>query len=221
MERNFQRITDSGENGIYSVRYCRIKMPALLEEVEKRRKPMLVFCSNRIGAERTASVLRFYFNNENIRFYHTGLQYEEKAEINRWFCICKEAVLVTVDDPEMSLHKKNAGSVIYKNPPSEPDAYIRRSKVHGRNGYSETVLLLPPEDAKPARYAEDEALFIQFIKMNKRSFTKTEAVAEFAARMPFWRAGDVKRLIDELLQCGAIKVHTNLLWKGMVDIGTL
>ncbi|WP_024469147.1 RecQ family ATP-dependent DNA helicase [Treponema pedis] len=265
-------------NIIYFVKHCRIKMPALLEEVEKRKKPMVIFCSSRKSTEQTASYLRLYFNDENIRFYHAGLQREEKTEVEQWFHIHNSAILVTTCAWGMGVDKKDVKTVIHKDPPPTAEAYIQEAGRGGRDGsIAEAVLLWSNEDKKrislmpekqrlrasvleefaasgkcrrevllkalgeeravaktkddevitcsgcdicfktAIQYAEDEALFIDFIKRNKRIFNQTEAAAVFSKNLRFWKAGDVKRLSDELLSCGLIKKYKTFLWKDKLD----
>ena len=45
-------------NIAYFVRQCRVKAPALLQEVIQRQRPMVIFCATRNGTEQTAAFLR-------------------------------------------------------------------------------------------------------------------------------------------------------------------
>ncbi len=265
-------------NIIYFVKHCRIKTPALLEEVEKRKKPMVIFCSSRRGTEQTAALLRFHFNNDNIRFYHAGLQREEKTEVEQWFHSNKNGILVTTCAWGMGVDKKDVRTVIHKDPPPTAEAYIQEAGRGGRDGTeAEAVLLWSPDDkslidslpqkqrlrAKViAECAEsgrcrreillealgerkavaatpdeeviacsgcdicfktavqtcgDETMFLKFIKKNKRVFTQNEAASKISGYLKFWRAGDVNKLITNLLNSGLIK-HSGFLWQNTLDI---
>ena len=49
------------------------------------RRPVLIFCSTRRTAERTALELRLRLHDNEIFFYHAGLSREEKARIEKWY----------------------------------------------------------------------------------------------------------------------------------------
>lgn len=266
-------------NIIYFIKHCRVKVPALLEEVEKRKKPMVIFCSSRKGTEQTAALLRFYFNDGNIRFYHAGLQREEKTEVEQWFHSNKSGILVTTCAWGMGVDKKDVRTVIHKDPPPTAEAYIQEAGRGGRDGTeAEAVLLWSPDDKKridtlpkkqqlrakviaqcaesgrcrrevllealgehkavaktpdeeviacsgcdicfktAVQTCEDETEFLNFIKKNKRVFTQNEAAAKISERSKFWRAGDVNKLIIDLVNSRLIKKHSGFLWKDTLDI---
>ncbi len=136
-------------NIVYFVKRCRIKEPALLEEVKKRKKPLVVFCSSRKGTERTAAFLRYALNSEDIRFYHAGLQREEKSETEKWFHSHKSGILVTTCAWGMGVDKKDIKAVIHLDPSPTAEAYVQEAGRGGRNGdISEAVLLWSPRDSE-------------------------------------------------------------------------
>ena len=265
-------------NILYFVKRCRIKEPALLEEVQKRKRPMVIFCSSRRGTEQTAGFLRLNLNDENIRFYHAGLLREEKDEVEKWFHSHKSGILVTTCAWGMGVDKKDVKTVIHKDPSPTAEAYVQEAGRGGRDGsIAEAVLLWSPQDrvrilALPkeqqkralvmaefaesgrcrrevllqalgeqkaaARTADDEIIacsgcdicfktacaenedekrILRFIRKNKRIYTQEEAVAILSEKLPFWRAGDVKKILHELIGCGLIKQHTGFLWQGKLS----
>ncbi len=134
-------------NIVYAVKRCRIKEPALLEEVKKRAKPMVIFCASRKGTERTAAFLRYSLNTENIRFYHAGLERDEKAETEKWFHSNKSGILVTTCAWGMGVDKKDIKTVIHRDFSQNAEAYVQEAGRGGRDGsVSEAVLLWTPSD---------------------------------------------------------------------------
>ena len=265
-------------NIIYFVRMCRIKGPALLDEVQKRKRPAVIFCASRNGTEQTAAFLRLNLKEENIRFYHAGLQREEKDEVEKWFHTHKSGILVTTCAWGMGVDKKDVKTVIHKDPPPTAEAYIQEAGRGGRDGsVAEAVLLWSPSDrerllALPekerkratviAEFAEsgrcrrevllealgeqraaaktaddeviacsgcdvcfktaafeneDERLILNFIRKNKRIYTREEAVSFLSERLKYWHAGDIKRILEEMVFCGLIKQHTGFLWKDKLE----
>ncbi len=134
-------------NIVYFVKHCRVKEQALLEEVKKRKKPLVVFCSSRKGTERTAEFLRHSLESDDIRFYHAGLQREEKTETEKWFHSHKSGILVTTCAWGMGVDKKDIKAVIHLDPSPTAEAYTQEAGRGGRNGdISEAVLLWSPKD---------------------------------------------------------------------------
>ncbi len=267
-------------NIIYFVRHCRIKEPALLEEVQKRKRPMVIFCSSRGGTEQTATFLRLNLNDNDIRFYHAGLQREEKDEVEKWFHAHKRAILVTTCAWGMGVDKKDVKTVIHKDPSPTAEAYVQEAGRGGRDGsIAEAVLLWSPADKKRIfalpdkqqkrasvisafaesgrcrrevllealgeqkakaetpddeviacsgcdicfktanQYCGDEKMILNFIRKNKRCYTQEETIAILLERLRFWRAGDIKRILEELIACNLIKKHKNFFWKNKLTLG--
>ena len=133
----------------YYVRQCRVKAPALLQEVKSRKRPMVIFCATRNGTEQTAAFLRYTLRDSAIRFYHAGLQREEKNEVEQWFHRHDSAVLVTTCAWGMGVDKKNVRTVIHLNASPTAEAYVQEAGRGGRDGAAvQAVLLWSPEDKK-------------------------------------------------------------------------
>lgn len=133
----------------YFVRQCRVKAPALLQEVMQRTRPLVIFCATRKGTEQTAAFLRYTLHDSNIRFYHAGLQRNEKTEVEQWFHRHDSAVLVTTCAWGMGVDKKNVRTVIHLEAPPTAEAYVQEAGRGGRDGNpAQAVLLWSPSDAK-------------------------------------------------------------------------
>ena len=134
-------------NITYSVVPCRVKEPALLREVQKRNKPLVIFCAARKTTEKIAAFLRYTLHYPQIRFYHAGLQREEKTAVEQWFHAQNDAVLVTTCAWGMGVDKKNVRTVIHFDPSPTAEAYVQEAGRAGRDGEpSEALLLWSPED---------------------------------------------------------------------------
>lgn len=134
-------------NIAYYVRQCRVKAPALLQEVMQRQRPMVIFCATRNGTEQTAAFLRYTLRDRAIRFYHAGLQRNEKDEVEQWFHQHDSAILVTTCAWGMGVDKKNVRTVIHLNAPPTAEAYVQEAGRGGRDGSpAQAVLLWSPED---------------------------------------------------------------------------
>ena len=134
-------------NIAYYVRQCRVKAPALLQEVANRQRPMVIFCATRNGTEQTAAFLRYTLRDRAIRFYHAGLQREEKDDVEQWFHQHDSAILVTTCAWGMGVDKKNVRTVIHLNAPPTAEAYVQEAGRGGRDGSpAQAVLLWSPED---------------------------------------------------------------------------
>ncbi|ULQ60511.1 DEAD/DEAH box helicase [Brucepastera parasyntrophica] len=90
----------------YSVIHCFNKPAALIRAVAGNQRPLVVFCSTRGQTERTALLLRETLNDTDIRFYHAGLEKEEKQKIESWFHGHERGILCTTCAWGMGVDKK-------------------------------------------------------------------------------------------------------------------
>ena len=135
-------------NITYSVNLCHAKEAALVREVAKRKRPIVIFCATRGGTERMAILLRETFRDEEIKFYHAGLSREEKTEVETWFHGHESAILTATCAWGLGIDKKNVRTVIHRDVPPSAEAYAQESGRAGRDGQSaEAVLLWSPRDA--------------------------------------------------------------------------
>ena len=112
-------------------------------------RPAIVFCGTRRGTERTAHMLRTRLQEEDIYFYHAGLEKDEKTTVERWFFDSNDGILVATCAYGMGVDKKNVRTVIHRDPPTSVEAYLQES---GRGGRDRTqayaVLLFGQEDIR-------------------------------------------------------------------------
>ena len=110
-------------------------------------KPLLVFCGTRAKSEDMARELTAYYGKDKVRFYHAGLEREEKTEIEKWFYDRDDAILCCTCAYGMGVDKKNIHSVIHMECPSNAEAYIQEAGRAARDGsIGNAVLVWGPQD---------------------------------------------------------------------------
>ena len=134
----------------FSILPCVIKEPILLSEIEKREKPLLVFTSNRKKCEQLARLISTTFVELQTKFYHAGLEKDEKKATEIWFQKSKNAVLIATCAYGMGVDKKDIRTVIHFEPPSTIEAYIQEAGRAGRDRTmtARCLLLWNAEDEK-------------------------------------------------------------------------
>jgi ATP-dependent DNA helicase RecQ len=137
----------------YSAKGCINRNLAVRDLILKNARPAIVFCSSRPGTEKLARYLKNEFAAfglswyREIKFYHAGLNREEKTETEKWFINNPEAVLCTTCAYGMGVDKIDVRTVIHRDCPPSAEAYLQESGRAGRDGkQSKAILLWGPED---------------------------------------------------------------------------
>jgi ATP-dependent DNA helicase RecQ len=148
----------------YTARGCMVRDLAVRDLLIQNERPAIVFCSSRNGTEKLARYLR----NEllemgcswgrEIRFYHAGLNREEKTEVEQWFFKNPDAVLLATCAYGMGVDKADIRTVIHRDCAPSVEAYLQESGRAGRDGKpSKAILLWGPDDALAMRRAKRDA----------------------------------------------------------------
>ncbi len=139
----------------YFVHYAVCKEKAVLQLVEREEKPLLVFCGTRKRAENMARLIREHQKqlhpekDDIVRFYHAGLEREEKTVIEQWFYPKSDAIMTSTCAFGMGTDKKDIHTVIHLDVPSTAEAFIQEAGRGGRDGsVAKSFLVWGPEDTE-------------------------------------------------------------------------
>ena len=160
------------KNISYSAMGCILKNLAVRDLLLQNQRPAIVFCSSRSGTESLARYIRnamaereLPWRNE-IRFYHAGLNREEKKETEDWFLHNSEAVLCATCAYGLGIDKADIRTVIHRDCPPSVEAYLQESGRAGRDGnQSQAVFLWGPEDEMSLKRAKSETAKMRITRL--------------------------------------------------------
>jgi ATP-dependent DNA helicase RecQ len=151
------------KNISYAARGCILRNLAVRDLLLENQRPAIVFCSSRPGTERLAAYLRNELRewgvpwHREIRFYHAGLDREEKKQTENWFLHGENAVLVATCAYGLGLDKPDIRTVIHRDCPPSVEAYLQESGRAGRDGNpSRAIFLWGPEDERSVLRAKTD-----------------------------------------------------------------
>jgi ATP-dependent DNA helicase RecQ len=126
----------------YAARGCIVRDIAVRDLLLANEAPAVVFCSSRVGTEKLARYLRSALETDEVRFYHAGLEREERTEVEGWFYSSERGVLVSTCAYGMGVDKRNIRTVIHRDCPPSVEAYLQESGRAGRDGGFSRAFLL-------------------------------------------------------------------------------
>lgn len=139
----------------YRVKACILRDLAVRDLILANQRPAIVFCSSRSGTQKLTRYLRNQFIERGLawarelRFYHAGLDREEKKDIEAWYLYNTEAVLVSTCAFGLGVDKADIRTVIHRDCPPSVEAYLQEAGRAGRDGkQSRAVLLRGPGDGE-------------------------------------------------------------------------
>ncbi len=134
----------------YAVRQVLSKKRALVECAETMARPLIAFASSRGGTEHYARHLQAA-GIASSRFYHAGLDADERRAIEQWFFDSADGVLVATSAYGMGVDKGDLRTAIHLDPPPSIEAYLQEAGRAGRDGRSAEALLLHAGGAERRR----------------------------------------------------------------------
>ena len=132
----------------YYVRNAYAKKREAFRLAVTEQKPLIIFCGTRAKSEDMARELSEYLGRDKVRFYHAGLEREEKTEVEKWFYGKTDAVLCCTVAFGMGVDKKDIHTVIHLEPSANAENYLQESGRAARDGsIGKALLLWSPEDS--------------------------------------------------------------------------
>lgn len=155
----------------YRVKHVIAKNAALVTEVLRTPRPLVIFCGSRNKTETIAKLLQRILYDKDIRFYHAGLSREEKKTVETWFHDHKRGILVCTCAWGMGVDKRDIKAVIHYNYSPSPEAYVQEAGRAARDGsVANATLLWSPEDSRNIEKSlinetvKDSSTNVQFYK---------------------------------------------------------
>lgn len=126
----------------YNVVYTAAKKREAFRLAVTEQKPLLIFCGTRAKSEDMARELSLYMGRDKVRFYHAGLNREEKTKTEEWFYGKTDAVLCCTCAYGMGVDKKDIKTVIHLECPANAENYLQESGRIARDGSVGKAILL-------------------------------------------------------------------------------
>lgn len=129
-----------------NIHYYVVKVGAKDKEVlflaKKELKPMIIFCGTRDKTEAMSRKLNMCYGEATSKYYHAGLEKEQKDYIEKWFYESKDGILCATCAYGMGVDKKDIKTVIHLEPSETAEAYIQEAGRGGRDGSVAKAILL-------------------------------------------------------------------------------
>lgn len=139
----------------YEVRYAYAKKMAVLKAAATEERPLIVFCGTRRRTEGMAELLASYFGLEKVRFYHAGLEKEEKKQVEKWFMDSTDGILACTCAFGMGVDKADVRTVVHLDLPEHLENFVQEAGRAGRDGSNvKSILIFDHNDALKNRLAE-------------------------------------------------------------------
>jgi len=139
----------------YFVNYSAAKKKEVLRLALTEQRPMIVFCGTRHKCEDMCREINVCFGPGTSKFYHAGLEKNEKDCVEKWFFNSKNGILCATCAYGMGVDKKDIKTVVHLEPSPTAEAYIQEAGRGGRDGsIAKAILIWSPEDS--LKYASNK-----------------------------------------------------------------
>lgn len=113
------------------------------------QRPAVVFCGERRKTYELCLTMKRIFPDYQMRYYHAGLEKEERIRIETWFKNTDDAVLFTTCAYGMGVDIPGIRTIIHYDLPSDALEYLQESGRAGRDRKPATAWVLVPYKQKP------------------------------------------------------------------------
>ena len=144
----------------YYVYRAASKEKAALYLSSSEERPMILFCSSRNHAEQMCRYLNMAYGSQVSRFYHAGLEKEEKTKIEKWFFDKKDVVLCATCAFGMGVDKSDIRTVVHVDAPATAESYIQEAGRGGRDrNVANAILLWSSRDEEKVSGFDEKSRF--------------------------------------------------------------
>ncbi|WP_249871891.1 RecQ family ATP-dependent DNA helicase [Oceanobacillus saliphilus] len=137
-----------------NIAFC---MEEVTDDVEKNERiiqlfkqfkiPALIYFTSRAVAEKTAEILSTHLPENNIAFYHGGMEQLDRISIQQQFMNGQLDIICCTSAFGMGINKSNIRLIVHYHLPLQLESYIQEVGRAGRDGNSSVGLLLfSPKD---------------------------------------------------------------------------
>ncbi len=172
-------------------------------------RPAIVFCRSRAGTRLTAVHLRRALGEDQIRFYHAGLNSAEKQAIEKWFLTSRNGILVATCAYGMGVDKSDIRSVIHPQAAPTIESFLQESGRAGRDGQPSISITLRPSAAQATEAAPAAASSAEQLRQARSATVQRFLLTERCRRAFLLEAMDAARqTCSGCDRCDAVQQRT-------------
>ena len=172
-------------------------------------RPAIVFCRSRAGTRLTAVHLRRALGEDQIQFYHAGLNPAEKQAIEKWFLTSRDGILVATCAYGLGVDKRDIRSVIHPQAAPTIESFLQESGRAGRDGQPSVSITLRSPAARETETAVAAASAVEQLRQARSNTVQRFLATEHCRRAFLLEAMDAaEQTCGGCDRCDAIEQRT-------------